>query len=113
MDRKTVVWIVILAFIAAASAGAYIAGGEEGTVAALYIDGELYETIDLSAVVLPYEKTIETEYGWNTVRVSHGAIEVSAADCREQVCVNQGTITDSLVPIVCLPHRLVIQIEEP
>ncbi len=113
MDRKTVVWIVILAVVAAASAGAYIAGGGEGTVAALYIDGELYETIDLSAVVLPYEKTIETEYGWNTVRVSHGAIEVSAADCREQVCVNQGTITDSLVPIVCLPHRLVIQIEEP
>ena len=45
-----------------------------------------------------------------------GRIRVSAADCPDQVCVEQGYISDGTVPIVCLPHGLVIEIvggEEP
>ncbi len=114
MKRKTLFWIVLFAVLAAASAGMYLLrGGAGGTVAAVYVDGELRDRIDLSAAVIPYELTVETEYGYNTLRVSHGAVEVAEADCDEQVCVHQGAIRDSLVPIVCLPHRLVIQIEEP
>ena len=32
------------------------------------------------------------------------------ADCPDQVCVRQGWVQDRTVPIVCLPHRLVIEI---
>lgn len=112
MKRKTVFWIVLFALLAVMGAGVYqFYGG--GTVAVIYVDGEEYDTVDLSAVAAPYEFTVETEYGWNTIRVSHGAIEVAEADCPGNDCVHQGTITDGVIPIVCLPHRLVIQIEEP
>lgn len=114
MKKKTLFWIVLFAVVAAGAGGWYLLrGGVSGAEARVYVDGELRETIDLSAVTIPYETTVETDYGYNVLRVSHGSIEVVRADCSEQVCVHQGAITDSLLPIVCLPHRLVIEIEEP
>lgn len=106
---------MIFALVAALAAGVYLLHSRvsyDSLVAVITVDGEVYNTVDLSAVVVPYEFTVESDYGYNTIRVSHGAIEVLEADCSEQVCVNQGTITDSLIPIVCLPHHMVIQIEE-
>lgn len=79
--------------------------------AQIYQDGELLRTIDLNAVAVPYEFTIECDDGINTIYVEHGAISVKFADCPDQICVNQGSISDSLVPIICLPHRLVIKIQ--
>lgn len=113
MKQNALFWIVLFAVLAAACGGYYLLrGGGDAVVASVYVDGELYDTFDLSAAVIPYEVTVETEYGHNTLRISHGAIEVAESDCSEQVCVRQGTITDSLIPIVCLPHHLVIQIGE-
>jgi len=112
MKNKSILWIVLFALLAAAGTGVYMLRGG-GTVATLWVDGELYDEIDLAAVALPYEFDVETEYGTNTVRVSPGEIAVIWSDCPEQVCVNQGSIHSSAIPITCLPHRLVIQIEEP
>ena len=109
---KTVFWIVLFACLALAGAGVYLLHGG-GTRAAIYVDGELYDTVDLGAVAVAYERTVQTEYGRNTLRIGPGEIAVIEADCPGNDCVHQGAITDSAIPIVCLPHRLVIQIEEP
>ena len=85
-------------------------GGHTGRVAEIRLDGELYQSIDLDAVTVPYEIEIQTEYGENTVYVEHGQISITHADCPDQICVEQGTIVDSLVPIVCVPHHLTIEI---
>lgn len=115
MKQKSLFWAMLFGLAALLAAGVYLlhpAAGK-GQTAFVYVDGELYETVDLSAVAVPYEFTVETEYGYNIVRVSQGAIQVREANCSEQVCVNQGTITDGLIPITCLPHHMVIRIEEP
>ncbi|MBR2716474.1 MAG: NusG domain II-containing protein [Oscillospiraceae bacterium] len=112
MKRKTLFWIVLFALVALAAGGWYVLRPGGGVTAAVYVDGALYDRIDLSAAAIPYEVTVRTEYGFNTLRVSHGAIAVTEADCSEQICVHQGQIRDSLLPIVCLPHHLVIQIED-
>ena len=69
------------------------------------------KVIDLRAVTLPYEFEISTAHGRNLVRVEHGRIAVIESDCPEQICVRQGYVQESGVPIVCLPHRLVIELE--
>lgn len=113
MKQKALFWVILFLALAAVCAGyIFLRGGGEAVTASVYYDGELMETYDLSAVVIPYEVRIETELGYNILRVSHGSIEVSESDCSEQVCVEQGAISDDLIPIVCLPHHLVIQIEE-
>lgn len=114
IKNKTWFWILLLGALAAAAAGTYaLKGAPAGAVARIYVDGELWDSVDLSAVAVPYEIRVDTEYGSNTLLVSPGAIRVAHADCAEQTCVNQGAISDGLIPIVCLPHRLVVEIEEP
>lgn len=79
-------------------------------VARITLDGELLEEIRLDQVEKAYSFVVEDEFGSNTILVEPGRIRVSQADCPDQVCVNQGFISDGTVPIVCLPHKLIIEI---
>lgn len=113
MWKQTKFWIILFAALFVAGCGAFLllrGSGQSGSVAEIRVDGELYESIDLAAVTAPYDIEIRTQYGTNTVRVEHGAISVTAADCRDHLCVEQGRMTSTAIPIVCLPHRLTIRI---
>ncbi len=111
---KTRTWILI-------SAGILLLGvvgtlivflrPSENRIANLYLDGVCIRSIDLSNVTDPYEFTVETDHGSNTVRVEPGRIAVISADCADGTCVRTGWIGDRANPIVCLPHHLVIRIE--
>lgn len=73
-------------------------------------DGVLLEEIRLDQVEEAYTLDFSDGSGSNTLLVERGRIQVSQADCPDQICVKQGFISDSSVPIVCLPHKLVIEI---
>jgi len=83
-----------------------------GTIANIYQNGICIFSIDLSAAAEPYSFTVEGKHGENTITVEGGQICISEADCPDQVCVHQGWISNSVIPVVCLPHELVIQIED-
>jgi hypothetical protein len=107
-------WAVLLAALLAVSAVAAVAvlsGKTDQATAQVYQDGALLRTIDLSQVDAPYTFEVTGPAGTNTVQVERGRIRVSHADCPDQVCVHQGWISDGVVPIVCLPNALVIQLE--
>lgn len=89
------------------------AAGEDTTyLACIYQDGQLLQTIPLDRVQETYTFSLEaTAGGSNTIEVSPGGIAITQADCPDQVCVRQGRITDSMLPITCLPHRLVIELK--
>lgn len=111
---SSVKWIIIFVVLFLIFSAVFLllkSFGNAGTVADIYIDGELYKKIDLNAVAAAYDEKIETEYGYNIIHVEHGGISVIEADCRDHICMNQGVINDDAVPIVCMPHRLVIEIE--
>lgn len=113
--KSTKFWVILIAALLAVSiAGSVLTlGGRTSAITAnLYLDGQCIRSIDLSQVTDPYSFTVEGPAGTNTVLVEPGRIRVSHADCPDQVCVNQGWISNSVVPIVCLPNRLVIQIED-
>lgn len=46
----------------------------------------------------------------NQVEIRSGSIGILWADCPDKLCVGQGFIKDSRLPITCLPNRLVIQL---
>ena len=54
---------------------------------------------------------VEYEGHVNRIEIRDHRIRVLEADCPDQVCVRAGWL-DSAAPIVCLPHRLVIQAAE-
>ncbi|MCI9556602.1 NusG domain II-containing protein [Oscillospiraceae bacterium 50-16] len=109
---KTKVILCLLLGAAAASAVWLLLPREEvlSPTARITRDGALLEEIDLTRVEEPYTLVVEDSQGSNTLQVERGRIRVLEADCPDQVCVRQGWVQDRTVPIVCLPHRLVIEI---
>ena len=56
-------------------------------------------------------KTIKTETGsYNTFSLQNGRVAMNDADCNDHTCVDTGEIGNVGESIVCLPHRLVLQI---
>ena len=109
---KTKVIIFLLAAVLAASAAFLLLRHREtdSPIARISQDGVLLEEIDLERVAKPYSFTLGDTGGTNTLQVEKGRIRVSEADCPDQICVSQGWIDHSSVPIICLPHRLMVEI---
>ena len=82
-----------------------------GAVATVYQDNSLVKVVHLDRVDAPYSFTVTGPAGeQNVVYISPGEIAMGSATCPDQTCVRQGPIADGSFPIVCLPHRVVIQI---
>ena len=48
--------------------------------------------------------------GYNIVQINDGQVSMIEADCHNQVCVNHKPITKSNESIICLPHKVVVEI---
>ena len=78
----------------------------------VYKDGLLIHTIPLNDIREPRQYMVQTsEQDYNMIQVKSGAICICEASCPDKICVNQGYISNSLVPITCLPNRLVIELK--
>lgn len=65
-----------------------------------------YSVLEDRTISIPYE-----EEGYNLLLISGGQVSVSDADCPDGLCVRQRAIARNGESIICLPHKLVIQIE--
>ena len=75
--------------------------------AQISVSGEIYKAVDLSE---NQTFTIDLDDGYNTISVKDGYVFVEEADCPRQTCVNQGKKNKKGSMIVCLPHKLLIQV---
>lgn len=48
---------------------------------------------------------------YNEIVTTDHAIEIKEANCQDQVCVRKGKISKPGQTIVCLPHKLLVQIK--
>ncbi len=80
----------------------YIANTAGNTV---YTDQDVY--------ILYYEDypVLPEDGAYNLISVIDGKVTMEAADCRDQICVNHKPIMSERESIICLPHKLVIEIE--
>lgn len=83
----------------------------QGAIADIYQNGTLLQSIALDSVKESYTFIVTGENGvTNEIKVRPGSIGIISASCPDKLCVHQGFISGSLLPITCLPNRLVIQI---
>lgn len=55
-------------------------------------------------------KGVTTDLGTNLIEIKDGRVCVEEADCPNQDCVHQGWIDAAGEQIVCLPHKLTVDI---
>lgn len=81
-------------------------------IAKIYQDGNLIYEINLDKVEEAYTIKIDGDKEhYNIVEVRKGEIGIIEASCPDKVCVNMGFVSDGLLPITCLPNKLIIEIE--
>lgn len=47
----------------------------------------------------------------NTVKIKNGEVFMQSADCKNQICVKTGKISKSGETIICLPNKVIVEIE--
>ena len=105
--------IIIIAAALVLALGLYlvsqIAGGKTATTVVVTVDGR-----EVLRRPLAVENTYEIKQddgSVNVIAVEGGAVYMKEANCRDGLCIAQGKMKNAAKTIVCLPHKLVVQLE--
>lgn len=82
---------------------------EEGNRIQITLDGKVYGTYSLGK-----NRVIEVKDGsfYNKIRIEDGKAYMEEANCPDGYCEEQGKISRHTQTIVCLPHKLVVEVLE-
>jgi len=75
------------------------------------VQGELYETRELTGHTGREEIRIETDLGINIVEIIDERVGMYEADCPDKICYSPEYIGRPGETIVCLPNRVVIEVK--
>lgn len=109
--------IVIIIFLAILSFTPYFISAKamnkdySSTYANIKVSGKLYDNINLSSIKDEKTITINTDKGNNTILIKDSGIKIIEANCKDELCIKQGTITKVTESLVCLPNELIIEIK--
>lgn len=82
---------------------------KSGNKAVITVNGE---KVSVFALNEERNETVKNENGVNTVEIKDGKVTVTDADCPDKICVNHRPISKVGETIICLPHKLVVEIAE-
>ena len=108
MKKKDFILIFIILLIAVVSFGInHFTNAKSGKQIEIYVDNELYKTYDIDD---EDEFKIESEEGYNVVKIHNHGAQITEASCPDKVCIHEGFITKPSESIVCLPNKVHIKI---
>jgi len=79
--------------------------------AVISVDGAEVERIDLTKLAEPVEKVVQANGYTLRLTLDASGVTMAESDCPTQDCVHTGTVARSGQSIVCLPARVIIQLE--
>ena len=108
MNKKDICLILVFLLIAG-FIYLFTRNGEVGNQVRITLDGKEYGTYSLAE---NQEVLVQTEYGCNIVQIQDGMVFMKDADCPDKYCIHQGKTNRSNKSIVCLPHKLMVEVVE-
>lgn len=81
----------------------------EADMVKITVDQKLYGTYELNK---NQTITIQNDLGINTIQIQNKDVWMEEADCPDGYCKEQGHISKNKQTIVCLPHKLVVEISD-
>ena len=85
----------------------HLTRSETGNQIQITVDGTVYGTYSLAK-----DQVIEVEENdfYNRIRIQDGEAYMEEANCPDGYCEEQGKIRGRTQTIVCLPHKLVVEV---
>ncbi|MCR1951719.1 MULTISPECIES: NusG domain II-containing protein [unclassified Clostridium] len=111
LDFVIIAVLMLLSFLPEIILGASVGKGYNNTYAEITVSGRIYKTIPLSEH--KGEETIEvkTKDGINVIKIRDNKIGIIEADCPDKVCMNPEYIEKPGQSLVCLPHKVMVEIK--
>ncbi len=104
--RDLILIVVILCIVAlTVLIHAYI-GGVGANKVIIKVNGAIQGVYSLSE-----DQEIKINEGTNLLKISNGKADMVEADCPDQLCVHQKPVSMSRESIICLPNRIVVEVE--
>lgn len=102
--------ILLILMVAVLAVGWQYLKGKQGEQAVVTVDGILYGSYSLEQ---DRQIQIESDDGANrnVLRISDGTAWMEEADCPDKICVEHKPIHRVGESIVCLPHKVVVEIK--
>lgn len=108
MKKKDIILIVAVLAISLISFAAIKMTQKDGKEVIVTVDGkEVYKT----SIKKDQIYQIPEENGTNVMQIKDGKVTMKKADCKDQICADHKAIEKSGETIVCLPHKVVIEIQ--
>ena len=107
LEKRDKLLIVIVVCVALCAFLAHqIIGGDGAGKVTVKVNGDLKGTYSLAE-----DQPIEINGGTNILQIKNGKADMTEADCPDQLCVNQRAISRQGESIICLPHKVVVEVE--
>ena len=81
----------------------------QGGTLTVTIDGKVYGIYDMS---VDQKIIMDETTGYNGFEIKDGVVTMVEADCPDQYCVKHTPISKEGETIVCLPHKVVLEITD-
>lgn len=107
VGKADMILISVFLFIGLAGYLLFSSGKESGSMVRVTVDGKVAGEYALSRDDLI---TVEGVGGSNTFSIRDGKVDMTDADCPDGICVRHAAVFRTRESIVCLPHRLVVEI---
>ena len=112
MKNRSILIAVIAIFLVSACLSAFILRHSGKKSVQIVQDGRVLYTVDLSGAEDQDIRIPAADGGYNLVRIAGGTVCIAEADCPDQTCVHMGVLKSEQMPLVCLPHRLIVRFAE-
>lgn len=106
--KEFIVWGILFVIVAMIFIGMKFMQ-KQGDLVVISVGNEVIQTLSLEQ-----EQIVQIEgenENWVKLQIKDGSADVIEASCPDQICVNHYAISKEGEPIVCLPAKIVIQIE--
>ncbi len=108
IKKADIILFICLILIGGALSYLAFSGSSTGDLVVVKVNGEIYGKYSLTKDRII---TVNRDGHTNKITIKGGKVQVSKSNCKNQVCVKQGSISSTHQSIVCIPNRVVVSIE--
>lgn len=107
IKKADIILLIILVVLGLGASFLSVFGKTAGDQVRVSVDGEVYGIYHLNQ---DQEIDVTRDGHTNHITIKDGTVSMSYSDCKNQICVHTGAISETKDSIVCLPNRVVVEI---